>query len=175
MPEPNNVEAAAVVIKITTLRRAAGDLIRSPVPEDEAVDVVGEVAAIIRDLQAFTRSLKSEMAPEATGRGYVATTSRSAKRSYNTQGLLAATVDAMDMRRPSGSPPVSLLDAMKALMDADAVRLNWRWTELQAAAVEYDIPMTIVRHEIEDGDPKALVGEVWTEATSVGAKHANGT
>lgn len=165
MPE-SNVRSAA-------LRRAASDLIRSPIPEDEAVDVVGEVAAIIRNLQDFNKSLKSEMAPEATGRGYVATTSRSATRSYNTQGLLAATVDAMDMRRPSGTPPFSLLDAMKALMDADAVRLTWRWTELQAVAIEYDIPMTIVRHEIEDGDPKALVGEVWTEATSVGAKHAD--
>lgn len=165
MPEPNVWTAA--------LRRAATRLIGYPIPEDEAVDVVGEVAAIIRDLQDFNKSLKSEMAPEATGRGYVATTSRSAKRSYNTQGLLAATVAAMDTRREAGTPPFSLFDALKALMAADAVRLTWRWTELQAAAIEYDIPMTIVRHEIEDGDLKALVGEVWTEATSVGAKHAD--
>ncbi len=167
-PEPN--------IWTFALRRAASDLTRQAIPEDEAVDVVGEVAAIIRDLQAFTRSLKSEMAPEATGRGYVATTTRSAKRSFNTQGLLAATQEAMaEQIMEDESRHVTMVDALKALMAVDAVRLTWRWTELQAAAIEHDIPMTIVRHEIEDGDPKALVGEVWTEATSVGAKHANGS
>jgi hypothetical protein len=155
MPEPNVLTGA--------LRRAAGELIRSPIPEDEAVDVVGEVAAVIRDLQALIRSLKSEMAPEATGEAYTATTSRSAKRSYNTQGILAAAAIVM------GSD--DLTDTLRTLMEADAVRLTWRWTELQAVAIEYDMPMTIVRHEIEDGDPKALVGEIWTEATNVGAKH----
>ncbi len=155
-PEPN--------IWTFALRRAASDLIRQPIPEDEAVDVVGEVAAIIKDLQAFNKSLKSEMAPAATGRGYVATTSRSATRSYNTQGILSAAGRAMG---------AGTFEALKTLMKADAVRLTWRWTELQEAAIEHDIPMTIVRHEIEDGDPDAMVGEVWTEATSVGAKHAS--
>ena len=162
--------------RVSALRRAASDLIREPIPEDDAVDVVGEVAAIIRDLQAFNKSLKAEMAPEATGRGYVATTSRSAKRSYNTQGILFATQEAMAERiMEDEQRHVTMVDALKALMDKDAVRLTWRWTELQAAAIDYDFPMTIVRHEIEDGDPKAMVGEVWTEATSVGAKHANGS
>ena len=168
MPEPN-VESDAVVVKIHTLRRAATDLISSPIPEDEAVDVVGEVAAIIRTLQDFTKSLKSEMAPEATGRGYVATTSRSAKRSYNTNGILAAFANLLPV--PVGGGPDN---ALRFLMERDAVRLTWRWTELQEAVIEVDVPMTIVRHEIEDGDPDAMVGEVWTEATSVGAKHANG-
>lgn len=161
MPEPNVWTAA--------LRRAATRLIGYPIPEDEAVDVVGEVAAIIRDLQDFNKMLKSEMAPEATGRGYVATTSRSAERSYNTQGILAATAKALSGDTREAGP----FEALRTLIDADAVRLTWRWTELQAAAIEYDIPMTIVRHEIEDGDPDAMVGEVWTEATSVGAKHAD--
>jgi hypothetical protein len=156
MPETNARTAA--------LRRAAGDLIRSPIPDDDAVDVIGEVAAVVKDLQALMRSLKVELAPAATGTDYVATESRSAKRSYNTQGILMATARTLDM---------SPFDALKALMDADAVRLTWRWTELQAAAVEYDIPMTIVRHEIEDGDPDASVGEVWTSTTSVGVKHAD--
>lgn len=162
-------------VRIMALHRAARGLINSPIPEDEAVDVVGEVAAIISDLQALIKSLKSEMAPEATGKAYTATTSRSAKRSYNTQGLLAATQEALaDKIMEDEMRHVTMIDALKTLMAADAVRLTWRWTELQAAAIEHDIPMTIVRHEIEDGDPKALVGEVWTEATSVGAKHANG-
>ena len=168
MPEPN-VESDAVVVKIHTLRRAASDLTRSPIPEAESVDVIGDVAAIIRDLQAFVRGLKAELAPAATGRSYKATESRSAARSYNTQGLLAATADAMDDGRHSGQA-ASLFDALRALMDADAVRLTWRWTELQQAAIDLDIPITIVRHEIEDGDPVAHVGEVWTTTTTVGGK-----
>ncbi len=160
MPE-TPLDSAHAVVRTAALRRAAGDLIRSPIPEDEAVDVVGEVAAIVRDLQAFTKSLKAEMAPEATGRAYVATTSRSAKRSYNTQGVLAATAKALD---------TDLFGALLVLIGKDAVRLTWRWTELQEAVIEFDIPMTIVRHEIEDGDPTAMVGEVWTESTSVGGR-----
>ncbi len=153
MPEPIPYTAA--------LRRAAGDLIRTPIPEDAMVDVAGEVAAVIRDLQALNKTLKAEMAPEATGESYKATTSRSAARSYNTQGILAAAGEALG---------ADLTDTLRTLMAEDAVRLTWRWTELQAAAIEYDFPMTIVRHEIKDGDPVAMVGEVWTEATTVGGR-----
>lgn len=160
MPESN--------VRTAALRRAASDLIRSPIPDDEAVDVVGEVAAIVRDLNALMKALKAELAPAAVGASYKAAESRSAKRSYNTSGLLTATADAMD--QVATGDPVSLSDALRRLMDADAVRLTWRWTELQAIAVDLDIPMTIVRHEIEDGDPVAHVGEVWSTTTTVGGK-----
>ncbi len=154
------------------LRRAVGHLVRSPIPDEDAVDVIGEVAAIIRDLQALVKSLKAELpAGPSAGRSYKATEARKADRSYNTQGLLAATAKAIDDAAGFDDEPVtSLSDALRALMDADAVRLTWRWTELQAAAVTFDIPMTIVRHEIEDGDPAALVGEVWSTTTTVGGK-----
>ena len=160
MPEP--------VVRTAALHRAAGDLIRSPIPEAEAVDVIGEVSAIVRDLNALVKALKAELAPAATGTRYQAAESRSAKRSYNTAGLLSATAEAL--REVPGHPDAGTFDALRALMDADAVRLTWRWTELQAIAVELDIPMTIVRHEIEDGDPKAHVGEVWSTTTTVGGK-----
>ena len=159
MPESN--------VRTAALRRAAGDLIQSPIPDDELVDVAGEVAKVTRDLTEFVRNLKSEMAPAAVGKSYQATESRSAKRSYNTQGLLAKFVasygDAYD-------ETTTVFTALQVLMDLDVVRLTWRWTELQNAAIEFDVPLTIVRHEIEDGDPDADVGEVWSSSTSVGGK-----
>ncbi len=151
--------------RVSALRRAASDLIREPIPEDDAVDVVGEVAAIIRDLQAFNKSLKAEMAPEATGSAYAATSSRCAARSYNTEKILGRLLSADEL------PGRSLLDAIRYAVDKDALRLTWRWTELKALYDTLDLPMTTVRHEIEDGDPDADVGEVWTATTSVGAKH----
>ena len=58
-------------------------------------------------------------------------------------------------------------EALRYLIEEDAVRLTFRWTELGTAARALDVTLAVAKHEIEDGDPKALVGEVWSSRTSV--------
>ncbi len=144
---------------IEGMRKTLRALKLCPVTEDELVDVAGEVKALVAALTEYRMGLEAEMPPKAVGEGYRATESRTAKRSYNTNGILAAFEGGFGIR-PDG--------ALRTLIEADAVRLTWRWTELKAAAQKFDVTLAIAQHEIEDGDPDALIGEVWS--TKVGTE-----
>lgn len=143
------------------LNDAVADVCDWPFPEDSAVDVVGEVQRLERRLTDFRRMLVSELPAGVEGDVYRVEERNSASRTYNTNGILAAFTGAIEE-----GPEQALSD----LLMERAVELKWRWTQLQRAANKYDVTLTIAHHEIEDGDPEALVGEVWKTVTSVKAK-----
>ncbi len=140
---------------------AAITLNGQPVPDPDLLDVIGDTEVVIRLLRDFVGMLKSELPDKAATPRYREAGGRSAARSYNTDRILANVITVID-----GADMVSVL---RYLRDRDALRLTWRWTELKGVYESLDLPMTIVRHEIEDGDPDADVGEVWTTATKVEA------
>lgn len=123
--------------------------------EGEEADWLGRLSKIIRDLNGLKRAVLDELAGPATGVDYQITESRSAKRSYNTAGLLAVFADQgwdlHDLRR------------------VDAVRLSWRWSELNRAIHQAGVTVTIAPHEVEDeGEVDgAQIGEVWTSRYQV--------
>jgi hypothetical protein len=123
-----------------------------PVTDDQLVDTIGTIRAIETRLAAVRKSLTAEITGPQDGSDYRAVTNRKAVRSYNTNGILAAF--GGDLQR---------------LLRADAVRLQWRWTQLERACNVGDVPLTKVFHEIDDGDPDAMVGEVWTDDIRVEA------
>jgi hypothetical protein len=134
------------------IERAAEELINRPIPSDEeAVDMAGRLAYVIGKLNAYKRALLAEVSGPVTGSQYRTVTGRKASRSYNTASILSR-FDAAG---------VSLHD----LRAADAVRLNWRWSELKKTAYDSGVTLSIAPREIEDdGDVEApMVGEVWTE------------
>jgi len=137
-----------------------GALKNHPVPGDEMVDTIGRVKALEGRLARFRKDLESEVVAGDTGDEFTVTEARSAKRTYNTNGILAAFASANNGR---WAPEV----ALNVLMQDDAVRLTWRWSQLQAAAQRHNVTMAVAKHEIEDGDPHALIGEVWSSRTSV--------
>ena len=143
---------------IGRLTEAVDDLGEWPIPEQDSVDVVGEVRAAEKRLAELRRRLVSEMDGTETGIHYQAYESRSAKRSYNTNGLLAAFADY-----GHGDP-------LRLLLHGNAVELKWRWTQLQSVADVWDVTLPIAKHEIADGDPDALIGEVWSRRVDVKAK-----
>jgi len=145
---------------IEGMRKTLGSLKLCPLSEGELVDVAGEVKALVAALTEYRKGLEAEMPSKAVGRGYRATESRSAKRSYNINGILGAFGRVV-------YDGAGYDDPLRLLMAEDAVRLTWRWTQLQAAAEQHDVTLSIAKHEIEDGDPDALVGEVWSSRTSV--------
>jgi len=134
------------------LQGAFGALKNHAVPGDEMVDTIGRLKALEGRLARYRKDLESEVVAGDTGDEFKVTGSRSATRSYNTNGLLAAFADS---------------GGLAALLAEDAVRLTWRWSELQTASQRHDVTMAIAKHEIEDGDPKALIGEVWEDKTAV--------
>jgi len=144
---------------IDDIHAAFGALKNHAVPGDEMVDTIGRVKALEGRLAAFRKDLESEVVAGDTGDEFTVTEARSAKRTYNTNGILAAFAGP-----PDGTPQY---DPLRILMDFDAVRLTWRWTELQRASLGMDVTLAVAKHEIEDGDPEALIGEVWSSRTSV--------
>ncbi len=140
---------------------AAITLNGQPVPDSDLLDVIGDTEVVIRMLRDFVGMLKSELPDKAATPRYREAGGRSAARSYNTDRILAKVAAV----RPGGE----MMSVLRHLMARDALRLTWRWTELKGVYESLDLPMTIVRHEIEDGDPDADVGEVWTTATKVEA------
>ena len=137
---------------VTRLQEAVSDLSEWPIPEQDSVDTVGLLRAAEVKLAELRRRLIAEMDGTETGELYWAVETRSAKRSYNTNGLIAA----------FGGPA-----NLDLLLKHDAVRLHWQWTKLQAAADAFDVTLAVAKHEISDGDPDALVGEVWTRRVDV--------
>ena len=148
-------------VLVAPVAKAAIVLSKQPVPDDDLLDVIGDTEVVIRLLRGFVGMLKSELPDKAATPRYREAGGRSAARSYNTDRILANVITVID-----GADMVSVL---RYLRDRDALRLTWRWTELKGVYESLDLPMTIVRHEIEDGDPDADVGEVWTTATKVEA------
>lgn len=127
----------------------ATQLINQPPPsEGEAVDLAGDLAYIIQQLSAYKRSLLDEVRL-AEGERFRTVQSRKASRSYNTAAILSA-----------------FDHDLHALLDADAVRLSWRWTELKRYAYQAGVTLSIAPREIEDTgevDGPTLVGETWTD------------
>jgi hypothetical protein len=138
---------------------AAADLSDWPIPEIDSVDTVGAIKEVERQLVGLRRRLVAEMDGTETGDTYQAVESRSAKRSYNTDGLLAAFGEG-----------IADMYGLHKLIDAGAVRLTWQWTGLNRLADEYDVTLRVAKHEIADGDPDALIGEVWTRRVDVKPK-----
>jgi hypothetical protein len=154
--EPNPGHRSA----LGRLGRATADFTHSTVPGADLADTVGELDRIIGRLRDYRTLLMSEIVSGDAGVAYRAVKIRSADRSYNTDKIL---VDIM--RRLSASADLS--HAVGYLRDADAVRLTWRWTELQQAARDLDLTLNVAKHQIEDGDPSAHVGEVWTSTVKI--------
>ena len=131
---------------------------KQTVLEADMIDQVGELDHLIREVRAYRNALLSETPEAAKGNRYRAVESRSAKRTFNTQSLLARVVDRLDTD-PAG--------AIHYLMEHDAVRLTWRWTELKATAHLLGFALTTAPREVEDGDPEADIGETWSTSTRV--------
>ena len=124
-------------------------------PAGEEADWLGRLDRIMRDLRAKRRTVSDELDGPVTGTEYQVKESRSASRSYNTARILAdfaqAGWDLHDLR------------------NHDAVRLSWRWTELQRAYRKANVDLTVAHREVEDeGDiEEPPVGEVWSSRYSV--------
>ena len=143
-------------MRIAEWARSVTETIRNTMPpDDELADVVADLQSAERLLAETRRMLMSELTGPLDGSEYRIVEGRAAKRSYNTSGLLAA---------------FGGFDALPGLVAEDAVRLGWQWSKLQQAADRHDVTLSVAKHEIGDGDPEALVGEVWESKWRIEAR-----
>jgi hypothetical protein len=126
--------------------------------EGEEADWLGRLNKVIRDLNDKKRLVMDELPGPVEGDEYRIVEQNSAKRSYNTAAILHG----------FQSQGYDLHD----LLNMDAVRLSWRWTQLRKAAQMADVELRIAGHEIEDdGDIESpLVGEVWASRMNIEGK-----
>jgi len=121
------------------------------VSDGDLPDFVGDLDRRIARLRDLRKRHFSEIDGPTAGHAYRAVTQRAAKRTYNTQAILAeATAEAGD-----------LTGVIHDLIDSGAVRLQWQWLKLRDWLIRNNLPLHLVPREIEDGDPDAMVGEVW--------------
>jgi len=143
-------------MEISSWAKSVTDTIRSDMPaESEVADVIADLQTAERTLAECRRMLMSELTGPVAGRRYQIVESRQAIRFYNTSGLLAA---------------FGGYDALPELVADDVVRVGWQWTKLRDAAYKADVTLSVAQHEIDDGDPDALVGEVWQSRYTVEPK-----
>ena len=120
-----------------------------PYPSDtEAVDWAGRIGHLISRLNTVKRGLMSEMTGPTRGEAYQIIETNAAERSYNSAAIIKAFADE----------GLSLPD----LIRFDAVRLSWRWTELNRVA-RGKVDLRVTQREIDDtGDVEGpMIGEVW--------------
>lgn len=132
------------------LEATATELALVPYPSDEeAADWVGRINAVVTKLNGLKRGLLSEMPGPVVGSQYRITEDRAARRTYNSAAILHS----------FGEAGWGLTD----LLRRDAVRLTWRWTELDRAFAEAKVEMLKAYRELEEtGDVEGPhVGEVW--------------
>lgn len=130
----------------------------------EMVDVLALINNTAQELQVIKRGSLSEIDSRdqpkpgtVEGDSFVMKRSRSAKRSYNTTGLL------LDL---SAATSVDFLEILHILHEQDILRMEWQWQKLEAYAYEVQMPIKKAPKEIEEGDPDFHVGEVWTEGSA---------
>ncbi len=130
------------------------ELVRQLQPTDDP-DELGRIDKIIRDLTLIRKTSLAELEGPVSGSAYRVTEQRKAKRSYNAAAIFASFHDAGW--------------GLQELMDADAVRITWQWTNLKAAAYSADVEMRIAGHEVEDEGEidAAQVGEVWSSSYKI--------
>jgi len=120
--------------------------------EDRMVDVLGTVSSVTSSVASWKRGVVAEVVDGEKGRDWVAKAGGSWKRSYNTTGLLTLISGEMDW---------SLPQTLAFLLNNDIVRLEWRWTPLNKFLRDNNILSLIIKREVEDGDVKFHIGEVW--------------
>jgi len=136
------------------IKTMVNELISLPAPADSRVpDILGEVRALEVKLAEWRRSLRAET-PDVGGEKYKLETTRKAVRSYNTAAILYAV---------NPDPGV----ALRELRQYDAVRLQWRWSELKKFFSLTGRELRVVPREVlETGEIDApMVGEKWVDVT----------
>jgi hypothetical protein len=120
------------------------------VSEEEIPDVVGYLNVVRTQAQELSLNLRSEAATYATGNVYKLVSGDVTKRSYNLTGIIKARLDA---------DPSFSVEGVLAEMVLAGVFGEIRWKQLQEWAKIFDVKLTAVHHEIEDGDTEADVGQ----------------
>jgi hypothetical protein len=166
------IVTTGLVHHLTNLALNIRDAIRTdPPPDEEVPDLIANIDQAIGVLREVRSLLLAEVTGNVDGTDWRIVERRSARRSYNTGRLLGEFAAKM-ADDPEPNPEAVLARTIRHLSRVGALKLVWQWTALRREAERQDVTLTIASHEIEDGDPDALVGEVWSSEMKVEPRHA---
>lgn len=121
--------------------------------EGQEADYIGRLDKVIRSLQGHRKTIMDELPGPVSGKAYRIVEERYSERSYNTQRLFGAFMEAGVGYNDFGN-------LIQELMARDVIRLSWQWTKMRNLAIKEDIGLRIAGHEVESGEADH-VGEVW--------------
>lgn len=174
MTEKIPTDDVAIRRKIRLIEKHTNELKRMTPTDAGLADAVGHTRAIeviLGETRRRWESLVAEMeplqtwhperrvdpneragAPAVEGKDYELVISYSMTRTYNTPAILVEVGKAMG---------VGPTDALMEAINADAVRLGWRWTELKRFLRDVGATLSITPEQVTDHDglDGAMVGE----------------
>lgn len=119
--------------------------------DDRIVDALAEVRESEKGLATERKLGASEVEAGQTGKDWVLKQGKTCERSYNFPSIITKVADALG---------VSLLAALRYLIDNGAVELTWKISKLRPIIREQHLDITTVQHEIQEGED-ADIGENW--------------
>lgn len=122
--------------------------------DEELVDLIGYVRSAEIGLKSVRDGAAIELPANSKGKQWVMKQGRICTRSYNTSHLLLLFHNAMRSRG-------SLTRTLRTLLDLGVIKITWQYTKLMEVADQYNITLRVAKHEIQDGDPDADIGELW--------------
>lgn len=104
-------------MSLEALERAAAEVCRMAVPEEQTADTSGRIRKVERDLGTFRLGLMREVGAQR-GENYAVTETREATRTYNLPAILKSVMTALDC---------GPWEALRQMRDAGAVKLEVTW------------------------------------------------
>ena len=132
------------------------DLGLTGLDDGDLVDLVYDLRRLERRIAGTRRDFETELPDQAEGRqARTWMASNGYQYSFNHERIVADTIDAT----------ASAFEAFRLLVDTGVMKFSDRITSVEALYLQLDLPLVVVRHEIEDGDPEAHVGKYPKPAT----------
>jgi len=131
----------------------------------DLVDILGAINSTQTAIGKIKLTAASEVESEDTGERWRYEQPQRGVRSYNNSGMFSSLMQQLGYE--------SLVPLLQFLLDADVIRIQWMWSNLEKLIHNRDVWLRTASHEIKEGDPAFDMGEYWVRG-SAGYKPVEG-
>lgn len=138
------------VNKVREASRYLKDGLLASESDGDTIDLLGASRSVEKDMASLRQGAQAELPNLTEGITYYMAQGKTWVRSYNTDKLISAFIEA------TNQSPAWVIGMLRSL---GVIEISWKWQKLEKAAAEYDVALHIAAHEIEEGDPDYHVGK----------------
>jgi len=124
----------------------------------QLVDVLGAINSTQTAIGKIKLSAASEVESEDAGKNWRYEQPQRGVRSYNNSGMFSSLMQQLGYD--------SLTNLLLYLIDADVIRLQWMWSNLEKLIHNQDVWLRIANYEVKEGDTEYDMGEYWVKGSA---------